>query len=932
MSIKIPGYNILAVSGSGSDGRVYRAAHLTRKHPVALKVFNEKISSNVRIRDRFFKEVRRLAQLNHENIARVYEHTESSGMLVLVSEFAQGRSLEWLFEQQKIRLSGKKAKFLSHQILEAVLYAHQKKVIHGELKPSNIFVTKKGLVKITDFGILKITGRKKPGWNENRIGNLFYLSPERLSGKKVGFKGDIYSVGAVLFSIFTGKSPFEEKVSSLEDVLNLVNNRRMPNPMEISTGISSATADAIMLATAIEPAERLDNIEEFMDILSGKKNLIAEISSRSETGEEQKKSSRPSGKKTKPGKIPEQKSSAADRKKRKDAELFRIRIDEIIEQGITCLNKGDSKEALKKAQKAFQLSPLFPQLGNLLSRLESADSPLFVKESVKTADSIYTEEVERKKPVHKRKRKSRDTVTPRLLRKPAEAKEKSLFKAVLIGVISGFAAIALIIVVLLSVKQDKPAEPVIESPDPYSVRLALSGPDDVVFRIDGEQIQPDSSGIYSLSGTDFGNRVAEIQAEGYEILERQLELIPGYELVDSLILEQLGSNNVRVSFQIIVPEGELQPDEAHVSCFINGELADSLPVTLVTGRYIFHAEFEGYQAVPETILVNRPGSLNQQLLLKPPDTAEIRLYLQSDISGTADFYVDGSRVSSGSRSMTHIASEGEHTLFVRMSGMQDWSSVIELESEGFTQTVILQEALESGRLLISPEPWSEVFIDGRSIGETPLPPIDLSPGDHMVRLSNPEFEDQIQTVTIISGEDYTIRFSSEEISGAIETGRLLIGPEPWAEVYINGASIGQTPMPPVELEPGNYSIRLTNPDFEDQAHQVTIEAGEDVSIRYSASEIVEEEPVIPPVAISKTDPVYPEEFLQQNDLSGMVTLYVRVGADGLVKSVNVANDGLGYGCGIAALEAVEQWVFSPATQGGIPVEATTTVSVRFQIE
>jgi protein TonB len=166
-------------------------------------------------------------------------------------------------------------------------------------------------------------------------------------------------------------------------------------------------------------------------------------------------------------------------------------------------------------------------------------------------------------------------------------------------------------------------------------------------------------------------------------------------------------------------------------------------------------------------------------------------------------------------------------------------------------------------------------------------------------------------------------------------------PEPWADVYVNGEAMGQTPMPPLELQEGTYTVRLSNPDYEDQVSTVTIAAGEDTSIRYTAepAEVAPEEvespseaPVIPPYPISQTAPVTPNLAQQRGDVHGFVTLEVRVGTDGRVRDVSVINDQVGLGCGQAAVDAVRQWVFNPATQDGVPVEVTTTVQVRFDVE
>jgi protein TonB len=343
-----------------------------------------------------------------------------------------------------------------------------------------------------------------------------------------------------------------------------------------------------------------------------------------------------------------------------------------------------------------------------------------------------------------------------------------------------------------------------------------------------------------------------------------LELAQGQNIQQTIAMQPLGTGTTDVTFSILMPEGEPQPAGGTVSVLVDGTPVQSLAASVPTGLHVFQAELEGYNSLPETVLVDVPGAFSQQLALLSPETSQISLTLAGDIPGTAAFYVDGVQITTGRR-LTHIADRGSHTVRVTMEGRDDWSRTIDLGTDGFSQTVVLEE-----------------------------------------------------TVT---------------------TGRLLIGPEPWADVTINGTGYGQTPMPPIELEPGSYTVRLSNPDYEDQIQTVTITLGEDTSIRYTAEqrapdqpEIIEEQPVIPPFPTQQVSPQVPGLAAERGDIHGYVTLEVRVGTDGSVLGVTVTNDPLGLGCGQAAADAVSQWRFQPATQGGVPVEVTTAVQVRFDIQ
>lgn len=429
-------------------------------------------------------------------------------------------------------------------------------------------------------------------------------------------------------------------------------------------------------------------------------------------------------------------------------------------------------------------------------------------------------------------------------------------------VIAAAALVVAAVVLAVFVFRKKP-QPVVPEIRPYTASLVVEGPESATVNVDGTLISPGADGVYTLSGTDFGTRRIEVRAAGYEILSMQIELGEGQVLADTIVMQPLGTGTAEISFDVLMPEGEEEPAEGEVTFLVDGQPVMQIPFPARTGQHVFQAVLEGYNSLPETVLVDVPGPFTQQLALLSPETSQISLTLAGEIPGNAVFYIDGVQVGSGRR-VTHIADRGRHSILVTMEGRLDWTRNIDLGPDGFSQIVTLEEE--------------------------------------------------------------------------VNTGRLLIGPEPWAQVTINGVDYGQTPLPPIELEPGTYTVRLTNPDYEDQVQTVNIALGEDTSIRYTAPEIpdepeiIEEQPVIPPFPTSQVAPQIPSLAAQRGDVHGFVTLEVRVGTDGSVRDVTVTNDPLGLGCGQAAADAVRQWRFNPATQGGEPVEVTTAVQVRFDIE
>ncbi len=612
-----------------------------------------------------------------------------------------------------------------------------------------------------------------------------------------------------------------------------------------------------------------------------------------------------------------------------------IKANNLADLGFTRLRSGDPAGALEQAWNIFNFWALAPALGKLVSELEKVQAPApavrpagepeeleidtedLIEVPAATAapaaprdaasavasirrrisENEFTEALE--EAAAARERYPRDATVRELFDKlqkvaipvgepapgpvrapveeaaPAAVRREEPVRAAAAGaelrrrnpilfIVIGVVALAVTGLLLLAILKPRPPDvPDVPQVQPYSISLAVQGPEDLSVTLDGEALFRDSTGAYILTGVDFGTRQLEIRAQGYEVYSRTLDLQQGFTLDEAVILDSMGTSTVPVSFSILMPEGEPQPAPGTVTFLVDGEETDSLTVSLPTGLHVFQAVLDGYNSLPETVLVDTPAGFDQALALLSSQTSQISLTLAGDIEGNAVFMVDGVQVGTGRR-VTHIADRGPHTVLVRMDGHEDWSRSITLGADGFSQTVS---------------------------------PVEI-----------------------------------------VTTGRLLIGPEPWAEVTIDGQSYGQTPLPPIELEPGTYSVSLTNPDYEDQTTSVTIALGEDTMIRYTAAErvqqpdIIEEQPVIPPFAIQQSAPSIPAMASERGDLHGYVTLDVRVGTDGSVTDVQVTNDPLGLGCGQAAADAVRQWRFQPATQGGQPVEVTTTVQIRFDIE
>jgi TonB family protein len=363
-----------------------------------------------------------------------------------------------------------------------------------------------------------------------------------------------------------------------------------------------------------------------------------------------------------------------------------------------------------------------------------------------------------------------------------------------------------------------------------------------------------------------------VSAPGYETLIWTPTFQEGMISTDTLVLDTLGTSGIMVTFGYQMPEGEEDPGPEAVTYMVDGELIEGNTDSIVTGEHVFQAMIEGYRTMPESVLVAETVDFSHTLNVLAAQQSQVTLQLAGDTPGNATFYIDGERVATGRR-MSQVLPFGSYYLQVTMQDREDFAVTINLDEAGYSRTISLAEVVEMGRLNVGPEPWSNVYVDGTLVGTTPFGGVELEPGTYTVRLSNPDFQDDVHSVEITAGETTSIQYNA-----------------------------------------------------------VALETTEVVEDTVATVEPVEELPISSPFPISQQSPSVPSQARARGDIHGFVTLAVVVGTDGTVQDVSIVNDPLGLGCGQAAVDAVRNWVFSPAMQGDQPVEVTTNVQVRFDIE
>jgi hypothetical protein len=244
-------YRVVALSGRGGMGEVYRAEDLKLSQVVAIKFLPEALSEDAAALARFHSEVRTARQVSHPNVCRVFDIGEAEGALFLTMEYVDGEDLASVVRRIG-RLSPERATEIARQICAGLAAAHERGVIHRDLKPANVMLDGAGKIRITDFGLASIAASIKGA--EARAGTPAYMSPEQLAGREVTTKSDIYSLGLILYEILTGKRAFE--ATTLPELMKLREQGAITNPSTLVRDLDPLIERVILRCLEIDPEKR----------------------------------------------------------------------------------------------------------------------------------------------------------------------------------------------------------------------------------------------------------------------------------------------------------------------------------------------------------------------------------------------------------------------------------------------------------------------------------------------------------------------------------------------------------------------------------------------------------------------------------------------------------------------------------------------------
>jgi serine/threonine protein kinase/tetratricopeptide (TPR) repeat protein len=263
-------YRILAFLGSGGMGEVYLAEDTTLRRQVAIKLLPASLTQDSGARARFLREAQLAATLDHPNICTIHEISEASGYQFIAMQYAEGRVLKEVIADKPLTI--KNILSISLQVADALAAAHDRAIIHRDIKSTNIIIGSRGQAKVLDFGLAKLLetdltpNAERPANELTQTGVMLgtpaYMSPEQAKGKRADYRSDIFSFGVVLYEMATGRIPFSEE--SHAETMNAVINQPHTSVIEMNKEVPLGLAAVIDRALSKRPEDRYQSMHEII--------------------------------------------------------------------------------------------------------------------------------------------------------------------------------------------------------------------------------------------------------------------------------------------------------------------------------------------------------------------------------------------------------------------------------------------------------------------------------------------------------------------------------------------------------------------------------------------------------------------------------------------------------------------------------------------
>ena len=254
-------YKIEKIIGIGGMAVVFKAVDLLMKRTVAVKMLKEEIADDEESVKRFVNESKAVAMMSHRNIVSIYDVNVREDVKYIAMEYVEGITLR-NYMSKRGQLTLREIISYTEQILSALAHAHEKGIVHRDIKPQNIMLLKNGIIKVTDFGIAKLPNAETVTMTDKAIGTVYYISPEQASGQEIDRRSDLYSLGVMMYEMATGTLPFTAD-SPVSVAMMQINDTAKP-ASELNPNIPKGLEQIIGIAMEKNPQWRYQSAEDML--------------------------------------------------------------------------------------------------------------------------------------------------------------------------------------------------------------------------------------------------------------------------------------------------------------------------------------------------------------------------------------------------------------------------------------------------------------------------------------------------------------------------------------------------------------------------------------------------------------------------------------------------------------------------------------------
>ena len=276
---QIAGYRLLERLGGGAMGTVYKARQLSLDRDVAIKILSPELAEDPTFVERFLREAKAVARLNHANIISGIDVGDADGVKYFVMEYVDGSTVASLLRRGGA-LDEERALLVGQQICRALDHAYKNNLVHRDLKPENVLITRDGVAKVCDLGLAKLEDLPQSAGEARRMGTPDYISPEQARGEaNVDIRSDLYSLGATLYHMLVGRPPFEAATPAAVMAKHMT---EMPAPVRRLDPTISPLTDVLVLRLMQKrredrfqtPAEALAKLDEAVKALQAARGVV----------------------------------------------------------------------------------------------------------------------------------------------------------------------------------------------------------------------------------------------------------------------------------------------------------------------------------------------------------------------------------------------------------------------------------------------------------------------------------------------------------------------------------------------------------------------------------------------------------------------------------------------------------------------------------